>query len=157
MSRSDETVTNGGRQVANEGEVVAGIEQLLRTRDKGEKLVHFSSIRSQFENDLNGLINFLWTKVSAIVGPHGGAIMNHRFAGPGTLVLEFLPTSRIEYINFEEASMLNQTYAAVVVEPVPGSRDDMVVDPADVTHILDKYLGTSRKESVILSYQWDRE
>lgn len=157
MSRSDASAQNRGRQVLNEAEVVSGIEQLLVTRQKNESLVHFSAIWDRFESDLDGLINYLWTNVAAILGPHGGAIMNHRFTGPGTLVLEFLPTSRLEYINFEEASMLNQTYAAVVVDPAEGSKDDMVIDVSDVTTILEQHLGQPRSEGVVLSYQWSKE
>lgn len=157
MSRADGSTSNGGRRVVNEPDVLAAIGGLLQTRDKGESLALWSDIRPRFDGNLAGLLDYMWHNVSAIVGPHGGALMNHRFAGPGTMILEFLPTSRMSYLNYEETSMLNQTYAAIVVEPAMGSMDDMLVMPADVVALLDGHLGRPRVENVVLSYQWDRE
>ncbi|BEJ01108.1 hypothetical protein CcaverHIS631_0509650 [Cutaneotrichosporon cavernicola] len=87
--------SNPGRKVVNEPDVVTAIGRLLRTRGNGESLAHWSGIYPTFEGNLHRLIDFMWRNVSALEGPHDGAIMNHRFAGPGTLVLGFLPTTRI--------------------------------------------------------------
>lgn len=157
MSRSDGSTANPGRNVTNEPDVVSTISTFLQNRGRGEQLAHWSDIRPRFEGNLDGLVQYMWRNVSAIVGPHGGALMNHRFTGPETLLLEFLPTSRLSYLNFEETSILNQTYAAVVVEPVEGTPDDLVIDPADVVGLLETYLGKPREEKMVLGYQWDRE
>ncbi|CAK9781135.1 unnamed protein product [Cutaneotrichosporon oleaginosum] len=157
MSRSDGSTANAGRNVLNEPDVIAGVESLLQVRDRGETLAHWSNIHALFEHDLDGLINYMWRNVSAVIGPHGGALINHRFAGPGTMVLGFLPTTHMSYLNYEETSMLNQTYAAIVVDPAGQSVDDMMIDPADVTVLLNAHLGKPRRENLVLSYQWDRE
>ncbi|WVF72520.1 hypothetical protein IAT40_007337 [Kwoniella sp. CBS 6097] len=154
MSRSNGLAANGGRQVVNERKVLRAIENLLVERGKGETL--------QIYNDasygtVDELMEFFSKDVLAIVGPHGGALMNHRFAGPGTLLLEFLPTSRMETINYEEASMLNQTYAAIVVEPSQGTRDDMEINPEDVRTILDRNLGKQRIDNIQLGLSCDNE
>ncbi|BEJ16350.1 hypothetical protein CspHIS471_0509550 [Cutaneotrichosporon sp. HIS471] len=125
--------------------IVTAIGRLLRTRGNGESLAHWSDIRPTFEGNLDRLIDFMWRKVSALGGPHGSAIMNHRFAGPGTLVLGFLPTTRISYLNYEETNMLNQTYAAIVIEPATETVDDMTIDPADVVTLLERHLGKASR------------
>lgn len=152
MSRSDGRANNGGRRVLNEPAVLAAIESLLETRGRGERLQLFDP--SKFPN-VSALIETFSRDVAAVVGPHGGSLMNHRFAGPDTLVLEFLPTTRMEVINFEETSMLNQTYAAIV-SPGIGASHDMEVDAADVVKLLSERLGKPGK-SVLMPYQWVKE
>lgn len=136
----------------NEEAVLSAIRTLLDSRGRGERLELFDP--TKFGN-VSSLIETFSRDVAAVVGPHGGSLMNHRFAGPDTLVLEFLPTTRMEVINFEETGMLNQTYA-VVVTPGIGASHDMEVDVADVVKLLSERLGKPGR-SVLMPYQWVKE
>lgn len=136
----------------NEEAVLSAIRTLLDSRGRGERLELFDP--TKFGN-ASSLIETFSRDVAAVVGPHGGSLMNHRFAGPDTLVLEFLPTTRMEVINFEETGMLNQTYA-VVVTPGIGASHDMEVDVADVVKLLSERLGKPGR-SVLMPYQWVKE
>lgn len=151
MSRSAHTL-NGGRNVVNEKEVIEAITAALEQRGQGETIELFDQDKY---SDPQAAIDHFSNNVLAVVGPHGGALMNHRFAGPGTLVLEFLPTSRLEWLNFEEASLLRQTYATIIVDPVAGNTGDMVVNPDDVVEMLARHLGVAPRETVAQSYPWD--
>ncbi|KAJ7152662.1 hypothetical protein C8R43DRAFT_1003212 [Mycena crocata] len=44
-------------------------------------------------------------------------MINHCWAAKGTLVIEMMPTTRPAMLIFEEASVLSQAYAAILVEP----------------------------------------
>jgi capsular polysaccharide biosynthesis protein len=153
MSRSDGNTANSGRQVENEADVLSAIELLLAERELGESLLVFNP---DTYNTTESLIEFFTNDVLAIVGPHGGGLMNHRFAGPNVLVLEFLPTSRIEWINWEEVSVLNQTYAAIITEPIPDTKDDMIIEPSQVVDLLSRHIGTPGRMAGV-SYDWDQE
>ncbi|WVW79015.1 hypothetical protein I302_100978 [Kwoniella bestiolae CBS 10118] len=155
VSRSHGGAMNGGRRVVNEAQLLSDIKEFLDERGKGETLQLFEETQYR---DLDKLIDQLANRVSAIIGPHGGGLMNHRFMSPQkSLLLEFLPTSRIEFINYEESSILNQTYSTIIVEPAPNTRDDMIIDFQDVRHILDAHLGKDRPEKIQASYQWVAE
>jgi len=154
MSRSDGRAANGGRQVENEPAVLDAIRDLLAERGRGETLHIFNR---EEHATLDDLVNYLSTNVSAIVGPHGGALMNHRFAGPNVLMVEFMPASRLAWINYEEVSMLNQTYA-VVIAPTVGEdgKHNMVVPPDQVVLLLSEHLGKESRPPGT-SYDWDQE
>jgi capsular polysaccharide biosynthesis protein len=152
MSRSNGLAKNGGRKVVNEAELLTVIQQTLVERNLDEKLVEFDQ---ESYADVRALSDYMSTEVAAIIGPHGGAMMNHRWAAPNTLVIEFLPTNFLNYAQWEEASLLNQNYAAVVVEPAHGT--DMVIDPEDVTRLLTENLGKVRRESIRDVYSWEAE
>jgi hypothetical protein len=82
-------------------------------------------------------------------------MMNHRWAAPNTLVIEFFPTNFLKYAQWEEASLLDQNYGAVVVEPAHGT--DMVIIPQDVTRLLHENLGKVRQDSIRDVYSWESE
>lgn len=90
MTRSNDKGSNGGRRVLNEPEVLDAIQRVLDLRGNNETLTIFDP---DDYTDASNLIASLSRDALAIVGPHGGAMMNHRSAGPGTFVLEFIPTS----------------------------------------------------------------
>lgn len=76
MSRSNGRASNGGRKVLNEAELLDGIRALLYERKLGEELVLFDE--SAF-SDLDSLFSWFGADVAAIIGPHGGALMHHRW------------------------------------------------------------------------------
>ncbi|KAJ7846887.1 hypothetical protein B0H14DRAFT_3086249 [Mycena olivaceomarginata] len=138
MSRSHGGAANPGRRVVNEEAVLRGITAFLDERDNGEELVMFNP-----DNFQNITQFFAWfsENVIAVVGPHGGAMINHRWANRDILVIEFMPAGRIAMMNYEEASLLSQTYAAIVVGP-------------DVVSLLRQYLGVAGEDPLRNSYTW---
>ncbi|KAK7001820.1 hypothetical protein R3P38DRAFT_3044665 [Favolaschia claudopus] len=152
MSRSAGGPTsNGGRKVVNEGEVLSGIKAFLDQRGRGEELVMFNH---QNFGDVTELFSWFSETVIAVIGPHGGAMINHRWARPQTLVLEFMPTTRIATMIYEEAAILSQTYATLMIEPTSPGGTDMLVDVDDVVSLLDKHLGVVGEDPLRKSYFW---
>jgi hypothetical protein len=81
MSRSDGRAANGGRRVLNEGEVLDGIKSFLAERGRGEELVVFNP--NEFESPAQ-LFSWFSQNVAAVIGPHGGAMINHRWFVPSS-------------------------------------------------------------------------
>ncbi|EJD46978.1 hypothetical protein AURDEDRAFT_164040 [Auricularia subglabra TFB-10046 SS5] len=144
-------IMNGGRRVLNEEELLRDIRQLLKERNQGEELV-------LFDPDAYGsqpkLMKWFHDNVRAIIGPHGGALFNHRWAGPDTLLLEMMPTTFTSLMFWEEASVLGQTYATTILQPAGGSNFN--ADIHAVLEILLAHLGKpdSRGPSVDKMYRW---
>ncbi|KAF7325974.1 hypothetical protein MKEN_00448300 [Mycena kentingensis (nom. inval.)] len=152
MTRSDGQAHNTGRRVLNEEEVIAAIEALLMERQQGEELVVFDP--RNFHN-ITALFSWFQQNVKAVVGPHGGAMINHRWAPKDTFILEFMPETRIALMIYEEASLLSQTYAAIVVPPANLSSYDMNVEVEQVVQLLRAHLGREDKEDPLRrSYSW---
>ncbi|KAJ7104557.1 hypothetical protein C8R43DRAFT_906944 [Mycena crocata] len=151
MSRSDGRTANAGRRVLNEGAVLDGIRAYLAERNLGEELVVFNQDR--FEN-VTQLFSWFSENVIAVIGPHGGAMINHRWARQDILVIEFMPTTRIAVMIYEEASLLSQTYAAIVVEPTPASGFDIEVGVDDVITLMRQHLGVAGADPLRKSYSW---
>ncbi|KAJ7477971.1 hypothetical protein B0H11DRAFT_2028904 [Mycena galericulata] len=148
MSRSDGRTNNPGRRVLNEADVLAGIRELLSQRNRSEELVVFNP--DEYETP-DQLFSWFSKNVAAVIGPHGGAMMNHRWAARGTLVVEMMPSTNVPMMIFEEASVLSQKYAAIVAEPVGA---DMVVDVEDILSLLRAYLGVVEEDPLRKSYHW---
>ncbi|KAJ7065062.1 hypothetical protein C8F01DRAFT_1021907 [Mycena amicta] len=152
MSRSDGRASNRGRRVVNEEFVLFGIQSLLEERNLGEELVLFDP--SVFQ-DATDLFSWFADNVLAVVGPHGGAMINHRWAHKDTFVLEFMPENRIAMMIYEEASLLSQTYAAIVVPPTTPDSFDMEIDVDQVLELLRAHLGVLSEEGPLRkSYSW---
>ena len=85
-------------------------------------------------------------------------------AGTDTLVLEMTPTTRPSQMFWEEASMLHQVYANILLPP-PSSSDgttegtDMYADVQAVIEILEEYLGRADPRGVAIgeAYRWGGE
>lgn len=76
MSRANGRASNGGRKVVNEVELLEGIRVLLDERGLGEELVLFDETAFP---DLDSLFSWFGANVAAVVGPHGGALLHHRW------------------------------------------------------------------------------
>lgn len=76
MSRSNGRAHNGGRKVVNEPELLEGIRESLAARNRGEELVIFDE--ETFAN-VGELFDWFVENVSAVIGPHGGALLHHRW------------------------------------------------------------------------------
>ena len=119
------TTRNGGRRVLNEDKVLNALKKVLQEREQSEELVMFR--HSDFAT-LSDLVKFFRTRVKAVVGPHGSAFHNARFALPQTLLLEIIPKSSFFQPCFwEQARLHSQDYAAFVASP-DGLQNDMTVD-----------------------------
>ncbi|KAF9026660.1 hypothetical protein BDZ89DRAFT_1067484 [Hymenopellis radicata] len=75
-SRSHGGVSNGGRRVLNEDVLLDAIREKLTERGQGEELVlfHEKTFGSQ-----EALMAWFHENVRAVIGPHGGALFNHRW------------------------------------------------------------------------------
>jgi energy-converting hydrogenase A subunit M len=62
-----------------------------------------------------------------------------------------MPADRIAMMNYEEASLLSQTYAAIIVEPIGL---DMEIDVEDVVSLLRQHLGVAGEDPLRNSYTW---
>ncbi|KAJ7874209.1 hypothetical protein B0H14DRAFT_3555637 [Mycena olivaceomarginata] len=140
MSRSHGGAANPGRRVVNEEAVLQGITAFLDERDNGEELVMFNP--DNFQN-ITQLFAWFSENVIAVVGPHGGAMINHRWADRDILVIEFMPADRIAMMNYEEASLLSQTYAAIIVEPI-----------GTFVSLLRQHLRAAGEDPLRKSYAW---
>jgi hypothetical protein len=76
MSRSDGRASNKGRKVVNEDELLEGITKSLAERNRGEELVVFNP--DDYETT-DQLLAWFSENVAAVIGPHGGAMINHRW------------------------------------------------------------------------------
>lgn len=65
-----------------------------------------------------------------------------------------MPTTRIAVMIYEEASLLSQTYAALVVEPTVKGGLDMEIDVEDVLGLLRAHLGVVGSSPLRKSYPW---
>ncbi|PBK93377.1 hypothetical protein ARMGADRAFT_928829 [Armillaria gallica] len=149
MTRSNGRAKNGGRRVLNETALLDAIRALLRERGKGEEIIIFDETQYSSASELFDYFN---KNDMAIVGPHGGAMHHHRWAARGTLVIEMMPTTFTSVAIYEEASVLSQTYAALIVKPSsPGGRG-MIIDPEDVTKLLREHLGVPMRKPHHLGY-----
>jgi hypothetical protein len=64
------------------------------------------------------------------------------------------PSNTIAMMIYEEASLLSQTYAAIVVEPTTPSGFDMDIDVEDVVSLLRKHLGAVGTAPLRRNYLW---
>jgi capsular polysaccharide biosynthesis protein len=152
MSRSTGHANNAGRKILNEAALLDAIETLLVERGQGEELLIFDE--AEF-GSFAAAAAFLHANVRAVVGPHGGGLYHHRFAGPDTLVLEFQPETVHEAMFWEEAPLLSQVYRPMSF-PVADGQTDFDVGIEAVIEVLAERLGRrdERGASVTDAYQW---
>ncbi|KAI0766167.1 hypothetical protein BD413DRAFT_605985 [Trametes elegans] len=158
FSRSHNDTHNEGRKVVNEGELLDGIRQLLAERGQGEELVLYHEMEWPSQRELT---SWFHKNVRAVIGPHGGALYNHRWTGRDTLVLELASTAYSSLMFWEEASILGQVYATMLLPPVGDSESgtDMQADVPAVLEIIRTHIGTpdSRGRSLRRAYAWHAE
>ncbi|KAI0781890.1 hypothetical protein C8Q75DRAFT_728354 [Abortiporus biennis] len=141
FSRSRGGTSNGGRRVANEGDLLKNITQLLQDRNRGEELVIFDQNEFGSQKELMGWFR---KNVRAIVGPHGGGLFNHRWTPQNTLVIEFITSEFTSLMFWEESSILNQLYVNMFLDSV--GYLDMLADIPAVLDVLNIYLGKTRQD-----------
>lgn len=115
------------RQIVNQEELNARVEDLLRNREKDEILQIFD------HNQLGSMvdmISFMKDRVKMVIGPHGGAMYNIRFASPGAALLEFLPSQRFEPVFWEQARLFEHHYYCYICDSLD-SEHNMAIDNLD--------------------------
>ncbi len=145
---------NGGREVLNENVVLRTISQVLKDRNRGEELYIWDP--KAFESTRE-MIDWMSTSVSAVIGPHGGALYNHVWTGKDTLVVEFQPHGFQSMIFYEGAKTLDQKYAVLHLPDEDRNSHNMQVDPNALEEILHEHLSQPLPDSekVRLSYGWE--
>ncbi|KAG7390438.1 hypothetical protein PHYPSEUDO_007961 [Phytophthora pseudosyringae] len=150
---------NGGRQVLNEPEVVDAISAMLNATGRPEKLQYFR--HDEFDG-LEGVASFMRDRVKMMIGPHGAAFYNSRFAQPRTALIEILPDPEKFFVPcfWEQARLLGQDYSAHVGK-TQNEQNDMVVD--DIENVVQlvrqrlTYLDKSyqMRNALDHKYAWD--
>lgn len=155
MTRSNGLILNAGREVLNEDILLAGIKSLLDKRGKREELKIFN--HEDFPST-DALMRYVHQNVKAVIGPHGSALHNHFWAAEDTLLIEFMPTSRPDFAFYEAASMRDQPYAVLMIDPVD-DQHNMEVDVPAVLEILSERLDQplEMSERLRVAYDWEAE
>lgn len=116
-----------GRRIINQDELNSRVQDLLRIRERNEVFQVFD--QEQFA-DMVDIITFMRDRVKMVIGPHGGAMYNIRFASPGTALVEFMPTMRFQPVFWEEARLFEHYYYFYFSESL-NSEHDMAINDLD--------------------------
>ncbi|KAI9907011.1 hypothetical protein PsorP6_003314 [Peronosclerospora sorghi] len=130
---------NGGRQILNEDQLFDAISFMLNTTNRPENLQYFR--HEEFEG-LTDVVGFMRDRVKMMIGPHGAAFYNARFAQPRTALIEIIPNPEkfFQPCFWEQARLLGQDYS-VYVGNITNVRNDMVIDDIqEVVRLVQKRL-----------------
>eukprot|EP01023_Acetabularia_acetabulum_P021922 TRINITY_DN21660_c0_g1_i7.p1 TRINITY_DN21660_c0_g1~~TRINITY_DN21660_c0_g1_i7.p1 ORF type:complete len:223 (-),score=24.13 TRINITY_DN21660_c0_g1_i7:543-1211(-) len=144
MSRDTRGVVNGGRRIVNLRLLLHALNEMLSERNQGEQLMLF--VDGNYTT--HELVRWMSTHVRAMIGPHGGAIYNHRFMGGDSLLYELSPTSRTSTMFWTQASMLGQKYIFTHCKTL-NDKEDMVAPVHTIVNILNTHLGKPLQSSPI--------
>ncbi|KAE8881005.1 hypothetical protein PF005_g14611 [Phytophthora fragariae] len=152
---------NGGRKILNEQQLFDAISAQLNASGRPEQLVYFK--HDEF-NGLENVATFMRDRVKIMIGPHGAAFYNSRFAQPRTALIEIVPDPKQFFVPcfWEQARLLGQDYSAHVGN-TQNEENDMIVDEVhDVVRlVLDRleYLDNSYRmeDSLGHTYAWGVE
>lgn len=137
-----------GRRVVEEETLIEKLKQLLQRRNKGEKLEVLDGIKGSLSDTIKRFQN-----VRAIIGAHGGALYNARFAHPGTLIMEFVNEKKKNpmWIFWYDSTALGHFYHQVFCAD---QRSDLVCRFEDILNLLDKHLGEMPQERFLHVHEW---
>ncbi|UIZ25125.1 hypothetical protein KXD40_007081 [Peronospora effusa] len=130
---------NGGRKILNEPELFNAISAMLNTTGRPEKLQYFQ------HDEFDGLVDvavFMRDRVKMMIGPHGAAFYNSRFAQPRTAIIEIIPDPDKFFrpCFWEQARQLGQDYSAHVGMIMTKKKDMVVEDIQEVTRLVQNRL-----------------
>lgn len=146
---------NGGRSFTNDDAVITALDTLLAIRGEDERLEVFNV--SQWGEDFDGMVQNFASNVRAIIGPHGGALVNLNWAPRDTAVIEVMPGDFFSLALYEHASILGQTYA-FMQSPSVGPANDMTVDIPSLMGLIDSTIGKARGGGGLqASYDWNTD
>ncbi|KAG7398107.1 hypothetical protein PHYBOEH_011663 [Phytophthora boehmeriae] len=152
---------NHGRKLLNEDQLFDAVSAMIKTEERREKLQYFR------HSDFKGLMevaSFMRDQVKMMIGPHGAAFYNSRFAQPQTALIEIIPDPDKFFVPcfWEQARLLGQDYSVYMGTSV-NSKNGMEVDDIEelVSLVRDrlKFLDESYRSSDALehSYAWTME
>jgi hypothetical protein len=109
----------------NEPKLFDTISFMLNTTGRPERLQYF---RHDEFNGLQDVATFVRDRVKMMIGPHGAAFYNARFAQPRTALIEIIPDPGKFFVPcfWEQARLLGQDYSAHVGTTV--RKNNMMVD-----------------------------
>lgn len=136
--KQSKTRLNAGRIAINEDEFLDELKVLLKQRNKQEKLLVYDDSEA---GSVQNMLNFFRKNVIAVIGVHGGALYNHRFMGPSTLIVEIVPTSHFFPIFWKDSAIFDQNYWAFLENPIKNSVSDVKIPIANVLKVLKEQLG----------------
>ncbi|KAF1788448.1 Glycosyltransferase AER61, uncharacterized [Phytophthora cactorum] len=150
---------NGGRRILNEPKLFDAISSMLKATGRPEKLQYF---RHDKFNGLDDVATFMRDRVKMMIGPHGAAFYNARFAQPHTALIEIIPDPNKFFVPcfWEQARLLGQDYSAHVGETQNAQNDMMVDDIQNVVQLVQDRLAYLDKSYRMLDaldhkYAWD--
>ena len=144
---------NGGRSVTNEPAVINALETLLTVRADGERLEVFDL--SQWEGDFDGMVDYFASQVRAVIGPHGGALVNINWASRATGVVEIMPSNLFSVAIYELAGTLGHRYG-FMQSPSVNDQNDMTIDIPELMGIVSAVLNNEAgSESLQSAYMWN--
>ncbi|ETN12924.1 hypothetical protein PPTG_08936 [Phytophthora nicotianae INRA-310] len=99
---------------------------MLNATGRPEKLQYF---RHDEFSGLEDVATFMRDRVKMMIGPHGAAFYNSRFAQPRTALIEIIPDPSKFFVPcfWEQARLLGQDYSAHVGK-TQNKQNDMVID-----------------------------
>jgi len=125
---------------------------LLTVRDQGERLEVYDVIK--WNDNFDSMVQYFASNVRAIIGPHGGALVNLNWAPRDIAVIEVMPSDFFSLALYEQASVLGQTYG-FMQSPSINPRNDMTVDIPELMGLVELSLGKERDGGVLhMVYEW---
>jgi capsular polysaccharide biosynthesis protein len=128
---------------------------MLNRRGRGEKLELFDRRNHKSFPDL---VRYLGS-VKAIIGPHGAALYNARFAPAGTIVYEIVPATGndIPFMFWEQSRLLEQNYLAYMSDETVGANDVVVRRLKEFVALLESQVNARPAPTEFLrsTYDWD--
>ncbi len=143
---------NGGRQFTNDDDVITALGTLLTVRAQGERLEVYDI--NKWNDNFDSMVQYFASNVRAIIGPHGGALVNLNWAPRDIAVIEVMPSDFFSLALYEQASVLGQTYG-FMQSPSINPRNDMTVDIPELMGLVELSLGKERDGGVLhMEYEW---
>ncbi|RLN53299.1 hypothetical protein BBJ29_000455 [Phytophthora kernoviae] len=126
---------NGGRKLLNEDKLFDAVSAMLKKEGRSEKLEYFR--HSDFAG-LTEVASFMRDRVKMMIGPHGAAFYNARFAQPRTALIEIIPDPDKFFVPcfWEQARLLGQDYSAHVGRVVSSKNDMQLTDVEEVARLV---------------------
>ncbi|KAF4317978.1 hypothetical protein JM18_007270 [Phytophthora kernoviae] len=152
---------NGGRKLLNEDKLFDAVSAMLKKEGRPEKLEYFR--HSDFAG-LTEVASFMRDRVKMMIGPHGAAFYNARFAQPRTALIEIIPDPDKFFVPcfWEQARLLGQDYSAHVGRVVSSKNDMQLTDVEEVARLVRNRLTFLDKpyrpsDALDHTYSWSME
>ena len=110
---------------------------------------------SQWAKDFDGMFDYFASQVRAVIGPHGGALVNINWASRATGVVEIMPSNLFSVAIYELAGTLGHRYG-FMQSPSVNDHNDMTVDIPELMGIVSAVLNSEAGGDALQStYMWN--